>query len=577
MRFRALLLTSLLTLGVSVAKAAPPGKDNSKASPAPEASGRTSPVPVQGRLTGMVVAEGTPQPGAIVVVTPKLRPGGALRLMTNGHGVFATSPLAPGLYSVRVRLAGFLPAFEPSVQVIFGQVTLLRVELGSLFSTVEELRRGPRPGHDPQQWDWVLRSASLTRPVLRYASPGRGSETEAERRAHAPHGRAELTAGSLSSWSPVETQPVGSTSFLYDQRFGETNQLVLAGLAGYEHAASEGFAATWTHSPDANEDATDSTTIVFRQSQMGGEAPAYRGLEIDSMRRLDFGGAELDYGGQYVVAMLDGHVFSLRPEARLTVPLDSLWTATFRLGSNSPARRVDDPLDALDNLPTPVESGGRLALDQAWHEEIALERELGHAAAVTAAVYHDSNAHAAIFGRGPLENADTLADPYSDAFVYNGGAVGSWGARVGYERRLTHRWKAKMLYGWTSALAPGTPSLDAATLAAGIKPERRSLAGGGFAGRLDRAGTEVSAEYEWVSGAVVSQPDAYGAALWGMEPYLNVSLRQPLPSFFCCRIVAIVDVRNLLAQGYVSLETPDGRAVLMSAARAVRGGFAVQF
>ena len=110
-----------------------------------------------------------------------------------------------------------------------------------------------------------------------------------------------------------------------------------------------------------------------------------------------------------------------------------------------------------------------------------------------------------------------------------------------------------------------------------IVAERRDLVGGQIRGSIERTGTEVSAGYEWVDGAILTRPDPYGASLYGIDPYLNVSVRQPLPNFLCCRIVALIDVRNLLAQGYVSLNTSDGRAILIPAARTIRGGFAVQF
>ncbi len=533
----------------------------------------------QGRLGGMVIAEGTPQLGATVVVTPVARPGDPLKLLTNGRGIFASTPLLPGFYSVRVRVVGFLPAFESHVRVLGGQITVLRIELGSLFSSVEELRRDPRARGDAGEWAWVLRSASITRPVLRFSEEP--SDAEAARQAaRAAHGRAELTSGSLSAWSPAETDPLGATSFLYNQAFGN-NQLLMAGSLGYQASASAGVAATWLRPSPGDRHATDSTTIVFRESQFSSNGPAFRGFEINSQRKVRFSnGAELDYGGQYVVAMFDGTASSMRPEVRLRLAPVEGWIASFQLASNPESQSPDgreDPMGTLQAFPTPVESDGHLVLDHPWHEELGLEHGLGGQATLSAAVYHDSDGHEAIFGRGPLEDYNTIADPFSDSFVYNGGSLTTWGARVTYQRNISPNWQTALLYGWSRALAPDAATLAEQALRQEIVARPRQMLGGRFTGRIQRTGTEISSGYEWVSGPVLNQPDPFGAEMTGIEPYWNVSVRQPLPSLFCCRIVALIDVRNLLAQGYVSLETGDGRAILIPAARAIRGGFAVQF
>jgi hypothetical protein len=64
------------------------------------------------------------------------------------------------------------------------------------------------------------------------------------------------------------------------------------------------------------------------------------------------------------------------------------------------------------------------------------------------------------------------------------------------------------------------------------------------------------------------------------EPFLNVFFRQPVP---CTRSLPghmdiVVEIRNLLAQGYVPVFGQDGRTVyLVQSARAVRGGLAFNF
>jgi hypothetical protein len=64
------------------------------------------------------------------------------------------------------------------------------------------------------------------------------------------------------------------------------------------------------------------------------------------------------------------------------------------------------------------------------------------------------------------------------------------------------------------------------------------------------------------------------------DPYLNLFIRQPIPNmgFLPGHMEAIIDVRNLLAQGYVPVLGQDGQTVyLVQSARAVRGGVSFSF
>jgi hypothetical protein len=63
-----------------------------------------------------------------------------------------------------------------------------------------------------------------------------------------------------------------------------------------------------------------------------------------------------------------------------------------------------------------------------------------------------------------------------------------------------------------------------------------------------------------------------------IDPNLSLSIRQPLPSFMTVgRWEALADFRNILSQGYVSLEGLDGRMLMMPVERSFRGGVSFQF
>jgi hypothetical protein len=95
--------------------------------------------------------------------------------------------------------------------------------------------------------------------------------------------------------------------------------------------------------------------------------------------------------------------------------------------------------------------------------------------------------------------------------------------------------------------------------------------------KVPRTGTKITTGYKWISGSAVSQQDPFGEALYRVDPYLSLELRQPLPTLFSCHMEALADFGNLLAQGYVPIATGDGRVVLVPSYRYFRGGLTLQF
>jgi hypothetical protein len=64
------------------------------------------------------------------------------------------------------------------------------------------------------------------------------------------------------------------------------------------------------------------------------------------------------------------------------------------------------------------------------------------------------------------------------------------------------------------------------------------------------------------------------------DPFLNLFIRQHIPTlgFLPTHMEALIDLRNLLAQGYVPVMGQDGQTVyLVQAARSVRGGVMITF
>ena len=74
--------------------------------------------------------------------------------------------------------------------------------------------------------------------------------------------------------------------------------------------------------------------------------------------------------------------------------------------------------------------------------------------------------------------------------------------------------------------------------------------------------------------------DLFNASAGQTDGFFNLFVRQPIPHvrFMPGRMEALIDLRNLLAQGYVPVIGPDGNTVyLVQSARSVRGGVAFTF
>ncbi len=115
-----------------------------------------------GTISGVVQdPSGTPQMGASVWLVSEDAGGRTVaQILSNQYGAFFTDHLKPGRYAVRVTVAGFLPAMERHVAVMSNLTTLLRVQVETVFSSLDTLRRKSDAPAEQDDWKWVLRSSS---------------------------------------------------------------------------------------------------------------------------------------------------------------------------------------------------------------------------------------------------------------------------------------------------------------------------------------------------------------------------------------------------------------------------------
>jgi hypothetical protein len=296
----------------------------------------------------------------------------------------------------------------------------------------------------------------------------------------------------------------------------------------------------------------------------------------------------LRYGGEYVLVGLTATATSLRPRLELDTHVSDgweiAWTFAEEPGAPTPLesdeRQVGAELAAavneLDSFPTMLWRDGRPVLEGGWHEELSTAYKLSPHGRLVVAGFHDDNRHVAVFGRGTdLPAPDYFQDYFSNAFAYDGGSSGSWGARVALREKLSEDVEVTTVYAYAGALSP--LGVSGNSMRDMLRTSMHHSLGANVSARVPRLGTKVDAGYKWISGTEASRLDAYGEFLFKMGPFAHFAVRQSLPKFAPGRWEAIANCDNLFAQGYVSLNTQDGHAVLVPTFRTFRGGLSVQF
>jgi hypothetical protein len=543
--------------------------------------------PNSGKITGVVIdSAGTPQMGATVVVTAdQVVSDISFQLLTNDRGRFSTATLPAGLYSVKVTLAGFLPAIAQDIQVSNQRTISLEIVLGSVFTSFEKLRRQPDQQVSSDEWSWVLRASAATRPVLRWQDGDvvlgvRSNHFDSQRQDE--RARVELTSGSDHPGSISNVADSPGTAFAYNYGLGDLGSLLMAGQFSYSgNSEAGGFVTQWL--PSGESGSGPVTTLLLRESRLGAAGPSFRGMRMSHDSSFQVGDhVSVRYGADFIAAGLQGTTTSLRPRAEVALRFSPRWQASMLVTTNTWQDSTGAPgdlqstLNQLDAFPTLLLHGGHPVLEDNLHEEIAVEHDLSKKSSITAAVFHDTSSHTAVFGRGAVSGPDYLPDYFSDVFAYDAGELSSVGARLVYQQKLSGNLDLTMIYAYGGVLAPNESPVEAA-LRNELATQYRISAAARFTAKIPHTGTKIVSGYKWINGSAVSQQDSYGQSVYHLDPYLSIQIRQKLPGFIPGHAEVLADCGNLLAQGYVTLATSDGQVVLVPTYRFFRGGLSFQF
>ena len=546
-----------------------------------------------GKLTGLVIdPAGNPQMGASVWLTPEFAGGRAIELLTDENGIFVGQRLRPGLYSVKVTLAGFMPSLQAHVSVGANVNTSLHVELDTIFASLDQLRRKSSKPGEPDDWKWVLRTSASSRPVLqlRDGTVVIASNSEYEKDDQ-PRVSVELSNGSVRPGSSSALPGYMGTAVSYDQRLGSAGKLLMAGEVNYNQAVpgvlGGSVASIWLPSGKFGEG--PETTFTVRQIRVGDSGRSIRAMRFEhSEQAVLTDHVILEYGGEYLAGGFVGAMASsLRPHARLGIRLSPHWDAAFLVetdpdayGMREQASAEEPAIEALQTGPVLIWGKGNPIVNSGWHEEFVVSHEVGARGQFETAVFRDDSRHQAVYGTlsGSSDPSASFINQFPGPLARDAGTAGFWGSRLVYKERLARNLEVAGVYAWAGALAPGDEGASVSALQQMLQTRYVHSVAARLAGKVPKSKTQFAASYKWINGTIVTRQDLYSEAAMAIDPNLSLSIRQPLPSFLMAgHWEALADFRNMLSQGYASLETLDGRMLVMPVERSFRGGVSFQF
>jgi len=540
-----------------------------------------------GSITGYVrSAAGVPQMGAMVEVLGTAAHN--LRVFTDENGFYSASGLLPGVYSVKAYSTSFLPALREHVGLRPGSSVMVNLKLSGLFEAIQlPAMRGPA---DDDDWKWVLRSAS-NRPILRMlengslAAASAGDKHNADK--HDLKGTLSFVAGSASGGFGSSSDM--NTGFSLERSLFSSGTVALRGNVGYNGGSPNTvLRASYSHTmADGSKPEMAFTMRRLAAPGINGYGTALQAMALSASDKFSLGDIlELRFGSELQTIQFLGRVTAFRPFGSADLHLSPNTVLEYRYTTSEPDSRVEK---GFDSAPADLsESGPRVSMasfsstvERAHHHELSLSHRMGDTS-VQVAMYTDRVADPALTGVGDTsaDTGDVLPDMYSETFTYRGKELDARGMRVILERKLASDLTATLDYGYGGVLDLSKTDVALQDARRETYVRDRHTASAKFSGTLPGAKTRWIASYRWISGQALTPVDMFNQSAGQSDPYLNFFIRQPIPGtgFLPGHMDAVVDIRNLLAQGYVPVMGQDGRTVyLVQSARTVRGGVAFTF
>ncbi len=520
----------------------------------------------QGSVSGVVRdSAGVPQIGAVVQL---LRPDLSVlaTVYTNASGRFTISSVLPGRYAVKAMGTSFLPSLRENVRIRAN--TVVNLTLNTLYEVMQWLPAEPRAGSAQQDdWAWTLRSAA-NRPLLRWLEDGplvvvsdsSGSRPRLKARIMATGQEGSFGESGERFTAAVEDTPSNSRELLARVDFAPGTDAGLESMLGFRQDL--GFAGS-----------VQSVAAVAVHPEM--VTAGSEGLDEAAMRTWEtmaFGDEfEAKVGSEQVLARFAQH----SPNAvAAALPFASVgWrkglaSVQYRMTTILPGEQGGEESEARAWMPETAVRDGKLVLERGLHQEIAWTRSTDRSE-IAVAVFADKVENPIIEAAGSSVDEMTLLDRVSGLLHAAGPEYSTAGLTASLDRRLAGGSHIRLGYANGNAMVMPAPQgpvqqVSLGQVLAGAHPRRAQMYSLSFSGTLDGTGTRWRASYRWQPEETVNRVAPFAADAAG--PYLNLHVRQPirLRSVGAGQFEALLDVRNLLAQGYRPYLLNDGSLLVFA-------------
>jgi hypothetical protein len=532
------------------------------------ASGNDRPGAISGYVRD---ASGDPQMGAVFQILGVANH--TLTVFTDAAGHYTASGLIPGIYSLRVTAPSFLPTLREKVGIKPGASLSINITLSTLLNVMQ---LGPvRNLPDDDDWKWTLRSVA-NRPILRIFD-----DPTTEKQVHEFKGTLSFLAGSAAAGYGTGSDM--STGFTLERSVFSTSRLAFTGNVGYGESLPAAVVRTrFSHRlPNGSEPTVALTVSRFAPSDPNLHNAALQAIALSAADNFAIGDVlELKFGSELQTIQFLGHLNAFRPFASADFHLSPDTVVEYDYATSRPNLRAEKgfdstPADLSETNPRVSMLAFSPRIESAHHQEISVSHRSGKTN-LQVAYFSDRVADPALTGVGEVTSAGgfLLPDITSGTFSFAGRTFDTDGLRLVLQRKFASDLTATLDYSFGGAL--GLSQSDVALEHAGqwMSTQRHHALAAKLSGTTPLTHTRWIASYRWVNGTTVTPVDMFNASAGQSDPFLNVFVRQPIGG----HVEALIDIRNLLAQGYVPLVSSDGQTVyLVDSARSVRGGVAFTF
>jgi len=529
-----------------------------------------------GTISGHVRnATGDPQMGAVVQLLTSNR---TFTVFTDAAGFYTATGLIPGLYTLKVTAPSFLPALKEKIGIRPGASLSVNVTLSTLLGAMQ---LGPvRAVQDDDDWKWTLRSVA-NRPILRVFSD---PTLAAEKQDHEFRGSLSFFGGSAADGYGTGSDM--STGFTLERSIFSDGLLAFSGNVGYGGGLpAAALRAGYSHRlPNGSTTSVGLTVHRYAASDPNLNNAALQSIALSAGDDFSVDDVlEFKFGSELQTIQFLGRVTALRPYGSADLHLSPNTVVEYEYTTSRPDPRAEKgfdstPADLSESNPRVSLLGYSPKVERAHHQELSLSHREGKNN-LQVAVFADRVIDPALTGVGEVTAAGgyLLPDITSGTFSYAGRPLDTGGLRIVLQHKFSSDLAATLDYGYGGALELAQTEVALQSAQNFLSTQHHHTIAAKLSGTVPRTHTRWITSYRWVNGSPLTPVDMFNASAGQTDPFLNVFVRQPIP-VLGGRMEAIVDIRNLLAQGYVPVLGHDGQTVYMvQSARAVRGGIAFTF